>query len=381
MKGYISVRKSSEVFSFINGFLLDLAVPMSISVFWNFGILLGVVLAMQIVGGLLLSMHYHNGVVEAFDSVCFIQYNVNWGWVLRAAHMNGASFFFFFIYVHMGRGLYYGSYTFIWTWMIGVSIFVVLMATAFMGYVLPYGQMSYWGATVITNLISAIPYAGYDIVNWVWGGFSVGDATVMRFFVFHFLAPFLILLMVIIHLIYLHESGSGNGLGVKSGQMKVRFHVFFMLKDAVGIFFFLLFFFMIVLKYPNALGDCENFFYADPMSTPAHIKPEWYFLWAYAILRSIPSKVGGVVMMGLAIMVLYTFVLFKSNFQGVKFYKASQMIYWLLVINMGLLTWIGMRPVEGYYYICGQIFTFLFFFLFMLYFLSMTISDKIFELQ
>lgn len=288
--------------------------------------------------GLVLSLHYQNGRIEAFDSVCHIHRDVNRGWFYRIVHFNGASGFFICVYLHVFRGLYYGSFILKKVWTRGTVILLLLMATAFVGYVLPYGQIRFWGATVITNLIRAVPYFGVDLVYWVWGGFAVGNATVLRFFVFHFLLPFVIALVVVSHLLFLHETGSRNPLGVRSDAMKLRFYPFYILKDLFGMVLFLIMFYFLVMLNPYFFGDCENFYLANPISTPVHIKPEWYFLWAYAILRSVPRKVGGVVLLALSVMVLFIIVFFRNKFQGKFYYPFRQFWFWLFVVVVALLT-------------------------------------------
>ena len=299
-----STFKSHPLLKIIRNALMDIPRPANISVFWNLGLLLGLCLGVQIVSGLFLSIHYCGDVISAFNSVSHICRDVNYGWLLRIVHANGARFFFICLFLHTGRGLYYGSYLFTHTWVIGVVIILMVMATAFLGYVLPWGQISFWGATVITNLFSAIPYLGGDLVTWLWGGFAVDNATLTRFFSLHFLLPFVIAGQVGVHLLFLHETGSNNPLGVRSDLDKLPFHPYFSVKDLFGVFVILGVLFWICLIAPWALGDPENFIPANPLVTPVHIQPEWYFLMAYAILRSIPNKLGGVIALALSILVL-----------------------------------------------------------------------------
>nr|YP_011014834.1 cytochrome b [Gergithus frontilongus]WQB38515.1 cytochrome b [Gergithus frontilongus] len=359
--------KSKRKMIFLNKFIIDLPSPSNISTWWNFGSILGICMIMQIITGIFLAMHYSPNIEMAFKSIIQITRNVNYGWNLRNIHANGASMFFVIIYLHTGRGMYYGSYKLKKTWMSGVTMILLLMATAFLGYVLPWGQMSFWGATVITNLISAIPYVGEMMVQWIWGGFAVDDPTLNRFFTFHFILPFMISIMIILHLIFLHESGSSNPLGTKNNIDKIPFHPFFTIKDIMGMMISLSIMFTIISINPFVTMDPENFTPANPMVTPIHIQPEWYFLFAYAILRSIPNKLGGVIALGLSILILMTLPFtMKSKFQSNKLYPMNKMILWTLINNFILLTWIGARPVEEPYILTGQILTVLYFLTFMI---------------
>nr|YP_010010066.1 cytochrome b [Sipalinus gigas]QNS38624.1 cytochrome b [Sipalinus gigas] len=342
--------------------LVDLPSPSNISAMWNFGSLLGLCLMIQILTGIFLAMHYCPNVDLAFNSVAHICRDVNYGWLIRTLHANGASFFFICLYLHIGRGIYYKSYNLKETWMIGVTIFFVTMATAFLGYVLPWGQMSFWGATVITNLVSAIPYLGNSIVQWIWGGFAVDNATLTRFFSFHFVLPFVILGLVLIHLLFLHQTGSNNPLGVNSNIDKIPFHPYYTLKDLTGFIIMTAMLSILTLTNPYLLGDPDNFVPANPLVTPVHIQPEWYFLFAYAILRSIPNKLGGVIALFLSIAILYTLPFFnKSKFNSMQFYPLNKMLFWCLVSTVILLTWIGARPVEDPYILTGQVLTIAYF--------------------
>nr|YP_009059904.1 cytochrome b [Neoachiropsetta milfordi]BAP58989.1 cytochrome b [Neoachiropsetta milfordi] len=361
-----NLRKSHPLLKIANDAMIDLPAPSNISVWWNFGSLLGLCLIVQVLTGLFLAMHYTSDIVTAFSSVNHICRDVNNGWLIRSMHANGASFFFICIYLHIGRGLYYGSYLYKETWNIGVVLLLLVMATAFVGYVLPWGQMSFWGATVITNLFSAIPYIGNNLVQWIWGGFSVDNATLTRFFAFHFLLPFVIMAMTILHFLFLHETGSTNPTGLNSDADKVPFHPYFSYKDLLGFAVLLIGLTALALFAPNLLGDPDNFTPANPLVTPPHIKPEWYFLFAYAILRSIPDKLGGVLALFFAILVLFLVPLLHTSKQrGMTFRPLSQFLFWTLVANVVILTWIGGMPVEDPYVIIGQIASFLYFLLFL----------------
>nr|YP_010472708.1 cytochrome b [Marumba saishiuana]UAT98116.1 cytochrome b [Marumba saishiuana]UVH65836.1 cytochrome b [Marumba saishiuana] len=356
------IRKTHPIMKIINNSLIDLPTPSSISSWWNFGSLLALCLMIQILTGLFLTMYYTANIELAFYSVNYICRNVNYGWLIRTLHANGASFFFICIYIHIGRGIYYESFNLKYTWFIGVIILFMLMATAFMGYVLPWGQMSFWGATVITNLLSAIPYLGNMLVNWIWGGFAVDNATLTRFYTFHFLLPFIILMLTMIHLLFLHQTGSNNPLGLSKNLDKIPFHPFFTYKDLIGFIILIFLLTMLTLINPYLLGDPDNFIPANPLVTPIHIQPEWYFLFAYAILRSIPNKLGGVIALVMSILILIILPLtFYKKIQGLQFYPINQMLFWFFIIMIILLTWIGARPVETPYIMTGQILTILYF--------------------
>nr|BAD17870.1 cytochrome b [Monochirus hispidus] len=361
-----SLRKSHPLIKIVNGTVIDLPAPSNISAWWNFGSLLGLCLATQIVTGLLLAMHYTADAATAFSSVVHICQDVNYGWLIRNLHANGASMFFICIYLHIGRGLYYGSYTNKETWNIGVVLLLLVMATAFVGYVLPWGQMSFWGATVITNLLSAIPYVGNTLVQWIWGGFSVDNATLTRFFTFHFLLPFIVAAATLLHIFFLHESGSNNPAGLTSGGDKVPFHPYFTYKDILGFALLLILLTTLATFSPNLLGDPDNFTPANPLVTPPHIKPEWYFLFAYAILRSIPNKLGGVLALLAAILVLFVVpILHTSKQQGMAFRPFTQFLFWTLVADIAILTWIGGMPVESPLVVVGQAASIIYFLLFL----------------
>nr|QHX93692.1 cytochrome b [Odorrana tormota] len=362
-----TMRKSHPLIKIINGSFIDLPTPTSISSWWNFGSLLGLCLIAQIITGLLLAMHYTADTSLAFSSIAHICRDVNNGWFIRNLHANGASFFFICIYLHIGRGLYYGSYLFMKTWNVGVILLLLVMATAFVGYVLPWGQMSFWGATVITNLLSAIPYVGTNLVQWIWGGFSVDNATLSRFFTFHFILPFIIAAMSVIHLLFLHQTGSSNPTGLNSNLDKVTFHPYFSYKDLFGFIVLLGALAALSSFAPNLLGDPDNFTPANPLVTPPHIKPEWYFLFAYAILRSIPNKLGGVLALLLSIMVLLLAPLtHTSKLRSTTFRPIAKMFFWLLIATTSVLTWIGGQPVEDPFITIGQIASSLYFLIFIL---------------
>nr|AXJ14471.1 cytochrome b [Eremias intermedia] len=362
-----NMRKQHPILKMVNNSFIDLPTPPNISMWWNFGSLLGLCLMTQIITGLFLAMHYTADVSSAFSSVAHIHRDVQHGWLIRNVHANGASLFFICIYLHIGRGIYYGSYIFMETWNIGVMLLLLVMATAFMGYVLPWGQMSFWGATVITNLLSAVPYIGSTLVEWVWGGFAIDNATLTRFFTLHFLLPFIIAALSLIHLLFLHETGSNNPTGLNSNSDKIPFHPYYSYKDALGALMMLLCLLYLTLFSPNLLGDPENFTPANPLVTPPHIKPEWYFLFAYAILRSIPNKLGGVLALLFSILILFILPLTHlSKQRAMSFRPISQMLFWLLISDILILTWIGGQPVEHPFIILGQLASALYFLIFLL---------------
>ena len=359
------IWKSHPLFSLINGYLVDSPQPSNISYLWNFGSLLGFCLIIQIVTGVTLAMHYNPSVLEAFNSVEHIMRDVNNGWLIRYLHSNTASAFFFLVYLHVGRGLYYGSYkaprTLVWT--IGTIILVLMMATAFLGYVLPYGQMSLWGATVITNLMSAIPWVGQDIVEFIWGGFSVNNATLNRFFALHFVLPFVLAALALMHLIALHDSaGSGNPLGVSGNYDRLPFAPYFIFKDLITIFLFIVVLSIFVFFMPNVLGDSENYVMANPMQTPPAIVPEWYLLPFYAILRSIPNKLLGVIAMFSAILIIMIMPFTDlGRSRGLQFRPLSKVFFYVFVANFLILMQLGAKHVESTFIEFGQISTVLYF--------------------
>jgi len=345
----------------------------SLSYFWGFGFLAMIFLVIQLVTGIILVMHYQPDIAQAFDAITRITNTVPYGWLFRYLHANGASFFLLIVYIHIGRGLYYGSLYAprTWVWITGMIIFLLMMGTAFIGYVLPWGQMSLWGATVITNLLSALPWGEY-LAIWIWGGFAVGGATLNRFFSLHYLLPFLVLAMVMAHLYVLHDAGSNNPEGIESwlDPFKSSFHVYFTIKDLAGLFSVLVIFFIIVFFYPNLLGHPDNYIKANPMVTPPHIVPEWYFLPFYAILRSVPHKLGGVLLMGGAIFmpILYSTYITSSLLQEdvqvkrtMADLQVTKFLFWLFIFNFFLLGVIGGKPVETPYYEVGQLSTLFFF--------------------
>nr|ATC73080.1 cytochrome b [Cicadellinae sp. EMHAU-2015-Zz060410] len=371
-----SILKLNPLLKIINNSLIDLPTPLNLSAWWNFGSILGMCLMIQLISGILLSMHYTSNIEMAFISVSHITRDVNYGWLLRTMHSNGASLFFICMYMHTGRGIYYGSYKFVKTWLVGLMIMLLTMATAFLGYVLPWGQMSFWGATVITNLMSAIPYIGLMLVNWIWGGFAVDNATLSRFFSLHFLLPFMILMMTIIHLFFLHISGSNNPIGINSNIDKIPFHPYFSIKDLMGFMIVLTILFTFNMIEPYMLSDPDNFIPANPMVTPIHIQPEWYFLFAYAILRSIPNKLGGVMALFLSIIILLILpISMKMKFKGIMFYPINQLNFWIFISTVILLTWIGARPVELPFTTTGMILTIFYF----SYFITDPVITKIWD--
>nr|URH16066.1 cytochrome b [Cheracebus lugens] len=348
-------RKTHPLAKIINNSFIDLPTPSNISYWWNFGSLLGICLITQIATGLFLAMHYTPDTSTAFSSVTHIMRDVNYGWMIRYLHANGASMFFICLFMHVGRGLYYGSFLFLKTWNVGIILLLTSMATAFMGYVLPWGQMSFWGATVITNLLSAIPYIGSDLVQWIWGGFSVDKATLTRFFTFHFIMPFIIAALAAIHLLFLHDTGSNNPSGLMSNSDKIAFHPYYTIKDILGLVFLLLLLMSLTLFTPDLLTDPDNYTLANPLNTPPHIKPEWYFLFAYAILRSIPNKLGGVLALMLSILILAIIpMIHLSKQQSMMFRPISQSLFWTLTAILLTLTWIGGQPVEHPFITIGQ---------------------------
>lgn len=357
-----------SILSFVDSHIIDYPTPINLNYLWSFGSTAGLCLVIQIITGIFLAMHYCSSIDLAFNSVEHIMSDVNNGWLIRYTHANGASMFFIVVYCHIFRGLYYGSYIYPRgkLWASGVIIFLLMMATAFMGYVLPWGQMSFWGATVITNLFSAIPFVGTSIVEWLWGGFSVGNATLNRFYSLHYLMPFVIAGLVIVHLSLLHKDGSNNPLGVNSNTDNIPFYPYFYVKDLFSFFILVLVFSFFVFFYPNALGHTDNYIPANPLSTPAHIVPEWYFLPFYAILRSIPDKLGGVVAMISAILVLLLLpIINTSKIRSSKFRPIFGLAYWFLVSDFVILGWIGQKPVESPYIEIGMAATG-FYFLFLL---------------
>jgi ubiquinol-cytochrome c reductase cytochrome b subunit len=359
------IFKSHPFLKLVNAYVIDAPVPSNISYLWNFGSLLGLCLIIQIVTGVTLAMHYNPSVLEAFNSVEHIMRDVNNGWLLRYLHSNTASAFFFLVYLHIGRGLYYGSYRSprTLTWVIGTIIFLLMMATGFLGYVLPYGQMSLWGATVITNLMSAIPWVGQDIVEFLWGGFSVNNATLNRFFALHFVLPFVLAALALMHLIALHDSaGANNPLGISANYDRISFAPYYLFKDLITVFLFFIVLSIFVFFMPNSLGDSDNYIMANPMQTPPAIVPEWYLLPFYAILRSIPNKLLGVLAMFSAILILlsmpYTDL---SRSRGIQFRPLSKIAFFVFVANFLILAQLGAKHVESPFIELGQVSTVIYF--------------------
>nr|YP_010714081.1 apocytochrome b [Fuscoporia gilva]WDD39644.1 apocytochrome b [Fuscoporia gilva] len=358
------ILKSQSILRLANSYLIDSPQPANISYLWNFGSLLGLCLVIQILTGVFLAMHYTPHIDLAFNSVEHIMRDVNAGYILRYTHANVASFFFIFVYLHIARGLFYSSYktprTLVWT--IGVIIFIVMIATAFLGYVLPYGQMSLWGATVITNLLSAIPFFGQDLVELVWGGFSVNNATLNRFFSLHFLLPFLLAGLVVAHFIALHVHGSNNPIGISNNGDRIPMHPYFVFKDLITVFTFFLVLSIMVFYYPNVLGHSDNYIPANPMSTPSSIVPEWYLLPFYAILRSIPNKLLGVIaMFGSLLILLVLPITDLSVIRGSQFRPLMKLAHWFFIVNFFILMWIGACHPTTPYLEIGQVATIFYF--------------------
>nr|YP_005267065.1 cytochrome b [Paratapes undulatus]AEH99642.1 cytochrome b [Paratapes undulatus] len=371
-------RKRVMGMSAVSGLIYDLPVPVNLSKMWNFGSLLGLCLSIQLMTGVLLTMHYTASSAEAFNSVVHIMRDVNEGWVLRAAHANGASLFFIMLYLHVARGLFFFSFFSRGAWWLGSILLLVLMGVAFTGYVLPWGQMSFWGATVITNLLTAIPSIGESLVQWVWGGICVGDPTLKRFFTFHFSFPFVLAGLALVHIIMIHESGTSNPLGVDSNGDMIPFHPYYTVKDLVGVALTLTFFGLCVCLCPDFFLDPINFVPADSLKTPLHIQPEWYFLFAYSILRSIPSKTGGIIALGGSVVVLFFLPLYpKSVFKSIQHNLLSSILFYFFIGDFILLTFLGMCPVEEPYVSVGMVATAGYFFFFMIYPMSWYIYESI----
>jgi ubiquinol-cytochrome c reductase cytochrome b subunit len=365
--------------SFVSNHILSYPTPINLNYAWSFGALAGICLVIQIITGIFLAMHYVPHITLAFDSVEHIMRDVNYGWLIRYCHANGASFFFIVVYLHIFRGLYYGSYMHPrgWLWASGVLIFLLMMATGFMGYVLPWGQMSFWGATVITNLFSAVPLFGGVIVEWLWGGFSVDQATLNRFYSLHYLMPFIIAGVTLLHLCLLHKYGSNNPLGINTDITSVPFYPYFYVKDFFSFWIFLLGYLTIVFFGPNLLGHPDNYIPANPMVTPAHIVPEWYFLPFYAILRSIPNKLGGVLaMVGAIVVWLFLPSINISTTRSNIFKPLTSLNYWFIVSNFLILGWIGQQPVEYPFMEIGMFSTGLYFALFLVIIPFFTIFEE-----
>nr|AXI98532.1 cytochrome b [Metacrangonyx dhofarensis] len=355
------LKKKSSILQTLNSTFMDLPAPKNISFSWNMGSLLFMCLFIQIITGLLLASTYSPNMDNSFISTITFMETINKNWMIRYIHANGASLFFICLYYHISRGIYYFSYMYKHTWSVGVTIFILTMATAFLGYILPINQMSYWGASVITNLLSEVPYIGPYLIQLVWGSPSVHNPTIMRFFSFHFMLPFLIMAMTIIHIALLHETGSKNPLGLMSSNNKLTFNPNFIFKDMLGFTLTVTLFMYLSLQMPLMLGDDENFFNFNPYVTPLHIQPEWYFLFAYAILRSIPNKMGGIIALAAAILILYILPYLHTANLASPFYPVSKILFFVFVNNVALLTWIGMCPVETPYILTGQLLSMIYF--------------------
>lgn len=375
----ISPLKMHPLIKIVNSRLIDLPSPNSLFYTWNFGFLAIICLFIQICTGLFLSIHYCANIEIAFFRVVHIMQDVNYGWFFRFSHANGASLFFFLVYAHIGRGLYYFSWVNIITWRVGVIILFVLIATSFLGYVLPWGQISFWGATVITNLGSAIPYIGLRIVEWLWGGFSIRNAALTRFYSLHFILPFILIALVGVHLLFLHEETSRNPLGLSSKIEKIRFYPYYIFKDIFTLFIIIAFFFITVLEAPNIFGDCENFLKANPLVTPVHIQPEWYFLFAYAILRSIPNKLGGVIALVASVSILFILPFIGViKFKGNTYYPINKFLFFSLISILIMLTWGGTCLIEIPYLLIGQLASIFYFLYFVFNSILAIIWDKFF---
>ena len=352
------ILKQNTLLAMVNDMVVDLPTPSNLNYLWGFGSLLGLILVIQLGSGIFLAMHYTANVDLAFISVEHIMRDVNFGWLLRYIHANGASFFFIVVFLHVGRGLYHGSYTkprqLLWS--VGVIILVIMMATAFIGYVLPWGQMSFWGATVITNLLSAIPFIGEDIVQWLWGGFSIGNPTLNRFFSLHYLLPFVLAGLALVHLIALHVNGSNNPLGVTGNIDKIPFHPYYSTKDLFGFSIFFIIFSLFIYFAPNVLGHADNYIPANPLVTPPHIQPEFYFLFAYTVLRSIPNKLLGVLALFGSLLVLLVMPYTHTSFiRSCQFRPIQKFFFWILIADFFILTYIGACAPEAPWVIIGQI--------------------------
>lgn len=357
-----------KIFKSINNNLINLPSPINISYFWNIGFLLGISFSIQLIRGLFLSIHYCPNTLYSFKRIIHIIQNVNYGWLIHNIHLNGASLFFIIIYIHIGRRLYYNSFKLIHTWLRGVSIIIISITIAFLGYVLPWGQISFWGATVITNLLSAIPYLGITLTHWIWGGFSINNSTLNRFFSLHFIIPFILIIFITIHIFFLHETGSTNPLGINRNIFKTPFHPYFSIKDFLRLIIISILFILIVLLYPYILIDPDNFSPANPIITPLHIQPEWYFLFAYAILRSIPNKIGGVIALLISMLILYTLPFIPApTLRTTIFYPLNQIIFWIFINSFITLTILGTYPIEPPFIVLRQITTITYFSYFWLF--------------
>lgn len=373
----MKIIKTNPILKIINSSIIDLPSPSNISTIWNIGSILGLCLSTQLITGIFLSIHYCPSTELAFSRVIHICRNINLGWFIRTIHANGASIFFLFIYIHIARGIYFRSFNLKETWFIGTLILILTIASAFLGYVLPWGQISFWGATVITNLISAIPYIGSIIVKWLWGGFAIDNPTLNRFFAIHFILPFIVLVITLIHLIFLHQTGSNNPLGTNRNIDKIPFHPFFIIKDTLGFIIIIIILLTINIFKPYSLRDPDNFIPANPLVTPIHIQPEWYFLFAYAILRSIPNKLGGVIALFSSIIILIPLIITKKKFLSNQFYPINKCLFWVFCSNIIILTWLGACPVETPFILARQLTTLIYFLFFPAYIILFKIWDKL----
>ena len=369
------VKLNSAIFSFLRFFGFRYPTPSNLNYFWNFGSLGLFFLIIQIFSGILLATHYTCSTDMAFSSLQHIMRDVEYGFFFRSMHANGASFFFFVIYFHMLKAIYYGSFLYPRQnlWQIGVLIYILMVATAFMGYVLPWGQMSFWGVTVITNLATALPLIDESFLIWFWGGYGIGDATIHRFFSLHYFLPFVLLFLVVLHFLSLHNWGSNNPLGINSKLDFFFFFPYFLIKDFFGLSFILFFYFMVVFFAPNYLGHPDNFVLANPLITPIHIVPEWYFLWFYAILRAVPSKTQGVLLVACSLIFLFfiSFIGVFSKVRSATFKPFFQIFFFIFLYFVLMLFWIGSKPVEEPYVYLGQLSVFFYFnFFFILFFFS-----------
>ena len=378
---YYSIRKNHPLIKIFNISIIDLPAPINISIWWNYGSLLGLIIIFQLITGILLSIHYCRNIDLAFSSIIHIMRNIDRGWFIRYIHANSASLFFIFLYIHIGRGIYYNSFLLIETWNSGIILFILSIATAFLGYVLPWGQIRFWGATVITNLLSTIPYSGTNIVEWIWGGFSIRNPTLTRFFSIHFILPFIIILIIILHLLFLHQTGSNNPLGFNSDSDRIIFHPYYRIKDFLGFIIAIGLILYLVIFLPNIFNDTENFIPANSSLTPTHIKPEWYFLWIYAILRSIPNKLGGVIAAFSGVLIITILPVFHFNIiNSLRFYPINKFLFfYILITPFFLLTWLGGCPVKDIFVIIRQASTTFFFLFFLLYPIILKIFDLIIE--
>nr|ADA62262.1 cytochrome b [Mengenilla australiensis] len=359
--------------------ILYLPTPSNISYWWNYGSLLGICFSSQIISGVFLVMYYTPNIELAFQSIIYMIRETNNGWLIRTFHSNMASMFFMFMYMHIGRNLFFNSSILKKTWLTGTTIFLISMMIAFLGYVLPWGQMSFWGAMVITNLLTTIPYIGINLTEWIWGNFSINNATLMRFFCFHFILPFILSIFILLHLLFLHHTGSNNPLGISSNQDKIHFHPYYTWKDLLSLLILLIMMLIIMMKFPYLLSDPENFLMANPLITPIHIQPEWYFLFAYSMLRCIPIKLNGVITLFMSILIFYFIPFININkLKSNKFYPLNLLLLWLFMFNFMMLTWLGSKPMEFPFLTLSQFCTLYYFSFFFINSLIKFYYNKIF---